>query len=83
MKPFGMPGMRKPKPPTEEEYFKDLKRKVQIFSAIAVTIFVAPYILNQIQKQMNSSPKYVSFSGNFTFDLFAIYRSNSKTKTAL
>lgn len=50
MKGFGLP---RKKPPTEEEYFKDLKRKVTIFTAFVLAALAAPYILEKVSDNIN------------------------------
>eukprot|EP00486_Rosalina_sp_Unknown_P005261 CAMPEP_0201570962 /NCGR_PEP_ID=MMETSP0190_2-20130828/13464_1 /ASSEMBLY_ACC=CAM_ASM_000263 /TAXON_ID=37353 /ORGANISM="Rosalina sp." /LENGTH=68 /DNA_ID=CAMNT_0047995075 /DNA_START=52 /DNA_END=258 /DNA_ORIENTATION=+ len=50
MKGFGLP---RKKPPTEQDYFKDLRRKVTIFTAFVVAALAAPYILEKVNDNIN------------------------------
>eukprot|EP00483_Globobulimina_turgida_P013286 UN13310 len=51
MKGFGLP---RKKPPTEGEYFTDLKRKVVYFTVFLVAIIAAPHIIEKVQDRLPS-----------------------------
>ena len=68
MKGFGLP---RKKPPTEEEYFKDLKRKVTIFTVFVVSALAAPYILEKVSNA-NKGSSYVNYYIDLSFQFLEI-----------